>query len=183
MTVAPDVRLEGELVRLRSRREEDLALFVSWYNDPDVRHWLHMSEAGEQTVETERQRWELTRQDPARVTFVIETKDGVTIGNVGLIAIDEVHRRAELGVSIGDKAYWSQGYGADAIRTLLRFAFETLDLRRIELITDADNARGIRCYEKCGFVREGVLRAHRLRYGNPLDMLIMAVLSEESGLK
>jgi RimJ/RimL family protein N-acetyltransferase len=52
-------------------------------------------------------------------------------------------------------------------------------LRRVTLITDADNERGIRCYEKCGFVKEGVLRGHRLRHGEPLDMLAMAVLAEE----
>jgi RimJ/RimL family protein N-acetyltransferase len=181
MTIAPDVRIEGETVRLRQRREEDLALFVRWYNDPEVRHWLHMSEAGEQTIETERQRWELTRHDPTRITFVIETRDGVAIGNVGLIAIEEAHGRAELGVSIGDKDHWNRGYGTDAIRTLLGFAFETMGLRRVELITDHDNERGLRCYEKCGFVREGVLRAHRLRYGKPLDMVLMSVLREDWG--
>jgi RimJ/RimL family protein N-acetyltransferase len=52
-------------------------------------------------------------------------------------------------------------------------------MRRVDLITDIDNERGIRCYEKCGFVREGVLRAHRLRYGQPLDMATMAVLRED----
>ena len=54
-----------------------------------------------------------------------------------------------------------------------------MGLRRVQLITDEDNARGIRCYEKCGFVREGLLRAHRLRYGKPLNMVIMGVLKEE----
>jgi RimJ/RimL family protein N-acetyltransferase len=54
-----------------------------------------------------------------------------------------------------------------------------MGLRRIGLITDADNLRGVRCYEKAGFVREGLLRAHRLRYGQPIDMLTMAVLKED----
>ncbi len=179
MTVAGDVRLEGELVLLRPRVDEDLPLFARWHGDPEVRHWLHMSEMPTQSLEVERQRWSVARNDPTRVSFVIETLDGVPIGNIGLIGIDAAHRRAELGIAIGEKDHWGRGYGTDAMRVIVRFAFEVLDLRRVELITDADNERGIRAYEKCGFVREGVLRAKRLRYGEPLDMLMMAVLRED----
>ncbi|HUF54856.1 MAG TPA: GNAT family N-acetyltransferase [Dehalococcoidia bacterium] len=176
MTVADDIRLEGDVVRLRMRKESDLPKFVRWYNDPEVRHWLHMSEAPEQTLDGERQRWELTRGDPTRLSFVIETTEGVPIGQVGLVAIDEAHRRAELGISIGEKAYWGRGFGTDALRVILRFAFETLDLHRIELITDADNDRGIRAYEKAGFKHEGLLRGKRQRYKQPIDMLLMSVV-------
>ena len=179
MTVVDDVRLEGELVLLRPRVDEDLALFARWHGNPDVRHWLHMSEMPEQTLEIERQRWHIARNDPTRLSFVIETLDGVPIGNIMLIGVDVAHRRAELGIAIGDKEHWGRGYGTDAIRVILRFAFEVLNLRRVELITDIDNERGIRAYEKCGFVREGVLRAKRMRYGEPLDMLIMSVLRED----
>ena len=179
MTIAGDVRLEGELVVLRPRVDEDLALFARWHGNPDVRHWLHMSEMPNQTLEVERQRWQVARNDPTRLSFVIETLDGVPIGNIVLIGVDPVHRRAELGIAIGEKGDWGRGYGTDAIRVILRCAFDVLNLRRVELITDIDNERGIRAYEKCGFVREGVLRAKRLRYGEPLDMLIMAVLRED----
>jgi RimJ/RimL family protein N-acetyltransferase len=179
MTVAGDVRLEGELVVLRPRVDEDLGLFARWHGNPDVRHWLHMSEMPNQTLEIERQRWQIARNDPTRISFVIETLDGVPIGNIVLIDVDAAHRRAELGIAIGDKEHWGRGYGTDAIRVILRFAFEVLNLRRVELITDIDNERGIRAYEKCGFVREGVLRAKRMRYGEPLDMLIMSVLQED----
>jgi RimJ/RimL family protein N-acetyltransferase len=57
--------------------------------------------------------------------------------------------------------------------------FESLDLHRIELVTDADNERGIRAYEKAGFKREGILRGKRQRYGQPIDMLMMSVLRQE----
>ncbi len=178
MTVADETRLEGELVLLRPRVDDDLPLFARWHGNPDVRHWLHMSEIPNQSLELERQRWQIARNDPTRISFVIETLDGVPIGNIVLVGIDAAHRRAELGIAIGEKEHWGRGYGTDAIRVVLRFAFEVLNLRRVELITDIDNERGIRAYEKCGFVREGVLRAKRLRYGEPLDMLIMSVLRE-----
>jgi RimJ/RimL family protein N-acetyltransferase len=70
--------------------------------------------------------------------------------------------RAELGISIHDKTQWSKGLGTDAVRLVVDYAFEELDLNRVELTTDEENARAIRCYEKVGFVREGLLRQHRL---------------------
>ena len=121
----------------------------------------------------------LVRADGASVLLVGRQLDAVQLQFAESIVEDKAHRRAELGIAIGEKGDWGRGYGTDAIRVILRFAFEVLKLRRIELITDADNERGIRAYEKCGFVCEGVLRAKRLRYGKPLDMLIMAVLSED----
>lgn len=174
--IAPPGRLPGRLVSLRPRTREDAGLFVRWFSDPRVRHWLHLSETPLPTLESERVRYEISERDPARLTWIIETGEGEAIGNISLAGIDETHGRAELGVSIGDPAYWGRGYGQDAIRTLLRFAFAELGLRRITLIADADNERGIRCYEKCGFVREGLLRGHRLRHGRPTDMVAMAVM-------
>ncbi len=171
--------LVGEKVRLRPVEERDLPLFVRWYTDPDVRRWLHLSDRPEVTLESERQNLEKGRVNPSNLGLVIETGEGQPIGTLGLINIDPYHRRAELGISIGEKEYWGRGYGSDAIRVALRHAFTEMGLRRAYLITDEDNERGIRCYQKCGFVQEGLLRAHRLRYGQPIDMLIMGVLREE----
>lgn len=181
MTIAPIASLDGALVRLRPRRSDDVTLFVRWYNDDEVRHWLHMSEVSDISLESEAARFESAQNDRTRLSWIIETLDGTPIGNVTLVGIDELHKRAELGISIGEKEYWSRGYGTDAVRLGLRFAFENLGLQRVELITDADNARGIRCYEKCGFVTEGTLRNKRLRHGQPIDMLLMSVLREEWG--
>jgi RimJ/RimL family protein N-acetyltransferase len=138
-----------------------------------------MSEGPPATDETERARIAAAADDPSQLLWVIETSSGRVIGNVGLLQIDPVHGRAWLGVCIGEKDCWSAGYGTEAIRLLLRYAFDNLGLRRIQLITDADNDRGLRCYEKCGFVREALLREHRLRHGKPLDMIQMAVLKSE----
>ncbi|HEY8768200.1 MAG TPA: GNAT family protein [Dehalococcoidia bacterium] len=177
--IAPDSTLEGTLVRLRPVEERDLPLFVQWLNDPDVRHWQGRSERGPETMETQRERLEHNRNDPEHCGWLIETLDGKPLGNVGVRYVEKLHGSAELYIFIGDKARWSGGYGTDAIRTLLRHAFGELGQRRVYLVTDADNERGIRCYEKCGFVREGLLRAHRVRYGEPLDMVMMGVLREE----
>jgi RimJ/RimL family protein N-acetyltransferase len=159
--------------------EGDLPLFLRWFNDPDVRYWLSMSDASELTLESEREWYEEMRSDPARVVWCIETLEGGPIGNLGLHAIDEAQGRATLGVSIGEKEQWGRGYGTEAIRQALRYGFEEMGLRRIDLQVDEDNRRGLRCYEKCGFVREGLLRAHRIRKGRPVNAVVMAILREE----
>jgi len=111
--------------------------------------------------------------------LAIETAEGVHIGNVGLHRIDWRNRNAELGIAIGERSYWNQGYGTDAIRTLLSLAFREMNLHRVFLRVDADNARGIRCYEKAGFRREGVLREAVFKEGAYHDQYIMSILQSE----
>jgi diamine N-acetyltransferase len=171
--------LRGERVRLRAVEEGDLPLLVRWMNDPEVRHWLHHSDRPDATVETVWGRFGLSDDGFSNMVWMIEAEEGRPVGHVGLLGVDGHHKRAELAVSIGETDCWSRGYGTDAIRAVLRHAFEVMGLRRVDLHTDADNARGIRCYEKCGFVREGVMRERRLRYGEPLDMVLMAILKED----
>jgi RimJ/RimL family protein N-acetyltransferase len=172
--------LTGQRVRLVPLGPGHAELDTRWNADAEVRHWLHRSEDGPElrTRAAVEKKIREVIADPCELRFVIETRAGVAIGDVGLIGLHP-HGRAELSIKIGERDHWSGGYGTDAIRCLLAYAFAELGLRRVTLIADADNARGIRCYEKCGFRHEGLLRAHRLRYGKPLDMVAMAVLREE----
>lgn len=119
----------------------------------------------------------MTAKDRRRV-FAIETKDGQHIGNIEL-RINWVHRCAELGIPIGEKDYWGKGYGTDTVKTLLRFAFELLNLHRVYLQVAEFNTRGIRCYEKCGFVHEGRTRQGRFINGRYWDTLHMGILRDE----
>jgi len=170
--------LAGKTVRLRPLRPDDLVLVQRWFNDPAVRYWLHQSDRPDATSETVRNHFWRPVEEGRAVAWLIETGE-TPVGTLRLLEIDPHHGRAELAISIGEPDQWGRGLGTDAIQQALGFAFHDLGLRRVSLITDADNARGIRCYEKCGFVREGLLRAHRLRHGQPLDMLTMAVLKED----
>jgi RimJ/RimL family protein N-acetyltransferase len=111
--------------------------------------------------------------------YAIETKGGVHIGSIGLHYVIPENRKAHLGIMIGDKAHWSRGYGTDAMLTLLRFGFDEMNLHRIDLSVDADNAGAIACYRKCGFVEEGRLRRQRYVRGAYIDQLWMGILREE----
>ncbi len=93
--------------------------------------------------------------------------------------IDWKNRSAELlGIFTGEKEYWGQGYGSDAINALLRFAFREMNLHRIYLHVHDYNERAIRCYEKCGFQLEGRQREALFRDGRYHDVLLMSILRE-----
>ena len=84
--------------------------------------------------------------------FGVDTLEGVQIGNCALYNIDRHRKEAELGVMIGDRAYWGQGYGADVVRTLARHAFTTTNIERIHLKTLDWNTRAHKSFAKAGFV-------------------------------
>lgn len=179
MMIASAPVLQGTLTCLRPLQKSDLQDLMRWYGDPEVNHWLHQSEYRDLSEERVHAKFGPGTEHPGEIRWIMEAVDGTSIGVIRLEGIEGAHTRAELAVSIGEKAYWSRGYGTDAIGLALGYAFRELALRRVHLITDADNERGIRCYEKCGFRREGLLRSHRVRYGEPLDMVVMGVLRED----
>ena len=169
--------LEGERVRLRPTQESDLPKFVVWLADREVTRWL--AAIGEPpTLQDEFEWYESRRSDPDSVMWSIETLDGRLLGNTELRLAPHA-QRAEMGIAIQDRTQWSDGFGTDAVRLVLRYAFTEAELNRVELTTDEQNARAIRCYEKCGFSREGLLRQHRLVDGEFGNTLLMAVLKDE----
>ena len=176
-----DSVLDGDGVRLRPLAEADVPLLAKWMFDPDILHWLQLSEDPPEfrTEEAVRERYERMQADPFTETLRIDTAEGRPVGQIELVEIHPLQRRAEMHLSIGEKDIWGRGYGARAVRRLLERAFEDLGLRRVFAMADEDNVRVIHCLERCGFVREGLLRGHRLRHGVPTDMVVMGILAEE----
>jgi RimJ/RimL family protein N-acetyltransferase len=169
--------IAGKKIRLRAIERSDIPTFVRWMNDPEVTQYLvtymPMSQAQEE-------RWfEAQLEQHDGFILGIETLDGKLIGNVGLAHIDWKNRRAGLGVVLGEKEYWGQGYGTDAITALLGFAFKQMNLHSVHLTTYEYNKRAIRCYEKCGFKLEGRMRQAHFYDGQYHDELMMGVLRKE----
>ena len=109
--------------------------------------------------------------------FAIESNDEL-IGECGLHEIDHFNRRCELGIGIG-RDFWGKGFGQDACRTLLDYAFEHLNMNRVGLYVLADDPRAVGAYRKAGFIEEGRLRQHSWVRGEFHDELVMSVLREE----
>ena len=83
--------------------------------------------------------------------FAIETLDGKHIGNCSFYNINKTRGEAELGIMIGDHAYWNKGYGTDAVTLLLNYIFGETRLKRVHLKTLETNRRAQECFRKCGF--------------------------------
>jgi diamine N-acetyltransferase len=170
----------GERIRLRAVEREDIPTFVRWFNDPEVRQYLLLYEPMSKAKE---ERWFeglLDRKDD--FIFAIEAhvdERWVHIGNVGLHGIDWKDRSATFGIVLGEKPYWSQGYGTDAACTMIRFAFQTLNLHRVELEVFDFNPRAMRCYEKAGFRREGTRRQSHFHEGRYCDEHLMSILQDD----
>lgn len=171
----------GNRVRLRAPEKDDIPKFVSWLNDPEVRLglllYLPMSQADEEV-------WfdSMLKRPVDEHPLVIEIHEGddwLSIGNCGVHQIDWRCRSAEVGLFIGEKKYWNQGYGTEVMELLLKHAFETLNLNRISLDVYESNLGAIRAYEKSGFVLEGRKRQGMYIDRRYVDILLMGVLRDE----
>ena len=171
----------GERIRFRAVEREDLPRFVAWLNDPEVLQGLLISLPLSQGDE---ENWyeNMMKRPMDEHPMVIEIKqaDGwLPIGNCGFINIDWRCRAGEVGIFIGEKRLWNQGYGTDAMRLLLQHGFNTLNLNRIALDVYHTNLRAVRSYEKAGFVQEGCKRQAVFKEGKYIDLIQMSVLRQE----
>lgn len=172
--------IEGKLVNLRAPELGDLERAWRWVNDREVTRHLAMRYLMSMKAEEAWLRDRLSQQRTfGEVFFAIETKEGAHIGSVGLHNARPESRKGRLGISIGEKSYWSKGYGTDATLTLLRFAFDQMNLNRVDLTVDDDNHRAIAAYRKCGFVEEARLRQMRYVRGAYHDQFVMGILRDE----
>ena len=171
----------GERVRLRAVEREDLPRFVAWLNDPEVRCNLLLYQPLSLAQEEEWFKGILER-DVDEQPLVIEIKNSKTwlpVGDIGLFDLNLHDRSAEVGILVGEKKFWGKGYGTEAMHLMLKHGFEDLNLNRIYLRVYETNPRGIRSYEKAGFVLEGRMRQARFQEGKYIDMLLMSVLRAE----
>ncbi len=171
----------GERIRFRHAEKTDLPAFVTWLNDPEVRAGMAMHLPWS-LIEEEAWFETMIKHPPDERILCIEARLGdgwLLIGSCAFVNIDWRSRASEFGIMIGEKAYWNQGYGTEAVSLLLRHGFDTLNLNRIFLRVFSNNPRAIHCYEKAGFVHEGRQRQGEFQGGQYVDVLLMSVLREE----
>jgi RimJ/RimL family protein N-acetyltransferase len=171
----------GERVRLRSMERDDLPRAVQWLADPEAR--ANIAAILPMSLEDEVAWFEaMKRRDKFLHVLAIDARDGEGWQHIGSAGFHEVtwrDRNAEFGIFIGDRNYWSKGYGTDAVKTLVSLGFGHYNLDKIFLRVFDFNTRAIRCYEKAGFVVEGRLRRHHYHEGRYHDELMMGLLREE----
>jgi diamine N-acetyltransferase len=168
-------------VRLRAVEREDLPRFQHWLNDEEVTAGLMVS-LPLSLVEEDTWFDKMIKGPAEEHSLVIEVRQGeawVPVGSCGFSAVDGRIRSAEVGIFIGEKTFWNQGYGTQVMRMLVRHGFETLNLNRIFLHVHDTNTRAIRSYERAGFLHEGRMRQAMYKHGRYIDVLLMSVLRQD----
>jgi RimJ/RimL family protein N-acetyltransferase len=168
-------------VRLRGYEKSDLDAVMKWWHDEEVTKFISAAVFPAYSLQKKRFIENVASgRDSLNKEFAIETlADRKYIGTIGLHNIDWLSRHAKLAIVIGDKEYWDRGYGTEAVKVLLRLAFERMGRHRVELVVVTFNQRAIACYEKCGFRREGILRDFVFKLGAFQDVVMMSILANE----
>lgn len=169
--------LIGDKVILRPGKDKDIFYLINWYNDKELNKLAGWIE-GKMSIYSLKQSLKKSfGYDP--MNLMIDTKGGKPIGTIQLYSFDELNQSCKLGIRIGDKDYWSKGYGEDAINTILRYAFYNLDIYRVSLKYYEYNERASNCYLKCGFEHEGRTRKSAFIDGEFYDEIIMGILKSD----
>lgn len=175
--------LRGELVRLTAENSEVMADHISRWNQDTG--WVRYLDTGPPKLLSEKKwkEWfekDLDKGASDEVFFAICTLEKDTlIGFIGLFDLYIQHGDTLVAIALGEREYWGNGYWTDAMRVMLRYAFNELNLRRVGLIVFEYNPRAIRSYEKVGFSFEGRVREVMQRDGKRWDFLYMGILREE----
>lgn len=155
--------------------------YLKWMADPEVTKYLE-SRFQTHTVETLRTFIAQMTQGENNVFCAVVLKHHDRhIGNVKLGPIDWVHKRADVGLLIGEKDCWGQGFGAEAYKLMAQHAFLTLNLHKVSAGCYAENEGSAKALERAGFRQEGRRRQHSFVEGHYTDLLLFGILNEEFG--
>ncbi len=169
-------KLVGNRLYLSPMSVEDAAIYVKWLNNPTVSENIGM-DTKITTLESEKE-WLKENQNKYNFAIVLKESDKL-IGNISLIEVDLVHRNAVLGIFIGDDSNRGKGYGKEAIKLLLEYGFNNLNLNNIMLSVYSFNKRAIKVYESLGFKKFGTRHKSHYFKGKFYDEIQMEILKEE----
>jgi RimJ/RimL family protein N-acetyltransferase len=172
----------GSLVRFCNESPDLLAKSMAKWDRDTEQHRLADSDPAQLWSEKKLKDFieKRANNNPRAFRFWVRTlADDTLIGGVGLWVNVWNHEDAWLGISIGERDYWSKGYGTDIMRLALQYAFFELNLRRVSLGLHAYNERALKTYQKVGFKLEGRSRGEGFRDGVRFDTLWMGILREE----
>ena len=170
----PYSELYGGRIILRDKRSDDAENDYRWRSDPEL---ARLDAAIPLTMSFERYlklfEDQMKYPTPGSHHYSIDTLDDRFIGNCMYYDMDTVNLEAELGIVIGDRDYWSDGYGYDAVTTLLDHMFNARKLKRVYLHTLEWNGRAQKSFSKCGF--NAVRPVRRMAH----DFILMDVLRDD----
>jgi RimJ/RimL family protein N-acetyltransferase len=170
--------LRGKLVELSALTDEDSETMLRWINDRDL---VLLSAPYRPVDEANHREWfnSVRRRSDVVIFGIRELASGQLVGSCQLLGISLVHRKAELQIRIGEADARGRGYGREAVELLVDFAFNDLNLNRVELTVLDGNEPALKTYLSVGFKHEGTLRQAAYIDGKYVDLVAMAILRGE----
>lgn len=168
----------GKNIYLRILEASDIKNTQKWINDPTISSimgYLPIKPLVQQEL------WYTNLiNDPSRIIFAIcKIENNEHIGNIGLGKIDSISRNASYSIFISTKENRNSGFGTEATKLLLEFAFDRLNLHKVYLRTSPNFVEAIKMYQKLGFKQEGVLREQYYCEGKYYDKILFGILKQE----
>lgn len=171
--------IDGEKIYLRGVVPTDVGPdYFTWMNDYEVTKYLETHFFPRNYQQLAKYVEEMTNRADTVFLAIIRREGDRHIGNIKLGPIDWIHRRGELGITIGDKASWGQGFGEEAITLLAKYAFYRLNLHKVTAGYYAVNDRSKRVFEKSGFTVEGVRESHLFTNGTYVDYVMVGMINK-----
>ena len=171
-------KIEGEKVYLSPINLEDYEKYAEWLNNPNITQFLDCHDS---LITLSNEKDILPVIANQEFTYaIIRKEDDTLLGNVGVTKIDYKNGRANLGIFIGREDNLSKGYGSEAIKLIVDFAFKELRLHNIDLTVFANNPRAIKAYTKCGFVEYGRRHEAIFHNGEYIDLIYMEIINKNS---
>ena len=167
----------GQKVRLRAYKEEDIPLSTKFMNDRELKKLL-VTNIPFPMIYWEEEAWVKSQKsnNNGHYDFAIEDiETGKYISGCGIQGVNWLSRVALVEIMIGDKDYLDKGYGTDAMKTLISFIFDSMNINKVRLSTFSFNERAIKSYKKCWFTVEGILKNEIFKDGKYYDEIIMSI--------
>lgn len=174
--------IEGERIRLRFLQLDDVnERYLQWLNDSDVMRYTE-SRFTKHSLDDIRAYVQAVQADQHSSFFaIIEKKSQKHIGNIKIGRIhNPYHRTADIGIIIGDKSCWGQGFATEAIKLLAAYAGETMNLHKLWAGIYANNIASIKAFLRAGFVEEGRFSKHWLCEGDYVDGIQLGMILEKT---
>jgi len=146
----------------------EIAIHVMWYHHRSVSDSMHFLRAV-------MLQYQNGTPSPWGIVYKENNK---LIGTGGFHILNNVHKRAEIGYALS-QAYWNKGIMTEAMKEMLRFGFEYLQLNRIEAFCKIENTASERVMQKCGMIKEGILRQHIFVKEKYHDMNMYSMLKSD----
>lgn len=171
--------MENKRIFLRDSSFDDCGKFAEWETNPFVSTFF--------TIDDDRDYEEITREfiersrDETKRQFTVCLKDtGEAIGRIYISNIDSHYDSLDITrIYIAKREYRGKGYGEEALRKIVKWAFEEMNAERVTLDHFTDNIKASSLYDKVGFVREGIMRHGGKKNGEYIDMCLRSMLRQE----